>query len=91
MKIPTIRIIDANFEDAMHGDNHFRFIGTPGEYGLPIDTVNKTITLGAKISFCDYDQLWLVGAATPGGWDWAAPTALPCVGAGVGEGVESLR
>tara|TARA_R110002126_G_scaffold291415_1_gene452224 strand:- start:5597 stop:7414 length:1818 start_codon:yes stop_codon:yes gene_type:complete len=78
--------IDANLEDALDGDNNFRFIGTPGEYGLTIDTVNKTITLGAKISFCDYDQLWLVGAATPGGWGWDAPTALPCSGNGVYSG-----
>lgn len=78
--------IDANLEDALDGDNNFRFTGTPGEYGLTIDTVNKTITLGSRISFCDYDQLWLVGAATPGGWGWDAPTALPCVGAGIYSG-----
>jgi len=37
--------IDANFEDAMDGDNNFSFIGTPGTYTLTLDTVNKTITL----------------------------------------------
>ncbi|WP_456440632.1 SusE domain-containing protein [Psychroserpens sp.] len=37
--------IDANFEDAMDGDNNFSFIGTPGTYILSLDTVNKTITL----------------------------------------------
>ncbi|EDP71274.1 hypothetical protein FBALC1_02282 [Flavobacteriales bacterium ALC-1] len=37
--------IDANFEDAMDGDNNFRFIGTTGQYYTTIDTVNKTITL----------------------------------------------
>ena len=78
--------IDPLLEDAMDGDNNFRFNGTPGEYGITIDAVNKTITLGAPIQFCDYDQLWLVGAATPGGWDWTSPTALPCVGKGVYSG-----
>ncbi|WP_412986704.1 SusE domain-containing protein [Pontimicrobium sp. IMCC45349] len=37
--------IDANFTDAMDGDNNFSFIGTPGTYTLTLDTVNKTITL----------------------------------------------
>ena len=32
------------------------------------------------ISLCDNDQLWAVGAATPGGWDWANPTQIPCTG-----------
>lgn len=37
--------IDANFEDAMDGDNNFGFIGTSGTYFLTVDTVAKTITL----------------------------------------------
>lgn len=37
--------IDANFEDALDGDNNFRFIGTPGIYYLTIDTFNKVISL----------------------------------------------
>ena len=37
--------IDSNFENAMDGDNNFRFIGTTGQYYTIIDTVNKTITL----------------------------------------------
>lgn len=82
--------IDSNFVNANDGDQNFSFVGTPGEYGLTVDTVNKTITLGAPISLCDFDQLWLVGAATPGGWDWAAPTALPCVGKGVYSGDVTL-
>ena len=72
--------IDSDLIDAIDGDNNFEFTGTPGEYGLTIDTVNKTITLGAMISLCDNDQLWAVGAATPGGWDWANPTQIPCTG-----------
>ena len=79
--------IDSNLVDAADGDNNFEFVGTPGEYGLTIDTVNKTISLGAKISFCDLDQLWLVGAGVPAaGWNWNSPVALPCTGAGVYSG-----
>ena len=37
--------IDAEFEDAMDGDNNFLFNGTPGTYTLTVDTVNLTITL----------------------------------------------
>ncbi|PNQ75142.1 hypothetical protein C1T31_03125 [Hanstruepera neustonica] len=37
--------IDPLFEDALDGDNNFRFVGTPGTYTLTMDTVNKTITL----------------------------------------------
>ncbi|PQJ78730.1 hypothetical protein BTO18_05820 [Polaribacter porphyrae] len=79
--------IDSDLEDALDGDNNFKFTGTPGEYGLTIDTVNKTIELGPKISLCDLDQLWLVGAGVPdAGWGWATPVSLPCTGAGVYSG-----
>ena len=37
--------IDANFTDAMDGDNNFAFIGTSGTYFLTIDDTNMTITL----------------------------------------------
>lgn len=37
--------IDANFEDAMDGDNNFAFVGTSGTYFLTIDDTNMTITL----------------------------------------------
>ncbi len=37
--------IDANFIDALDGDNNFAFTGTTGAYFLTIDTVAKTITL----------------------------------------------
>ena len=82
--------IDSRLENANDGDSNFKFNGTPGEYGLTVDTVNKTITLSDPISFCEFNQLWLVGAATPGGWDWAAPTALPCVGKGLYSGDVTL-
>lgn len=68
--------IDPLFEDAQDGDNNFQFVGDPGVYLLTVDDVNKTITL-------EETPLWLVGAATPGGWDWAAPTKAPEVEVGV--------
>ncbi len=60
--------VDANFEDAMDGDNNFRFIGMPGIYELVIDQNAKAITLAES------GPLWLVGEATPGGWDWGGAT-----------------
>jgi hypothetical protein len=79
--------IDANFEDALDGDNNFKFNGTPGTYFLSIDDVNKTITLTPEQSQCELDQLWLVGAGVPdAGWSWDSPVALPCTGAGIYSG-----
>lgn len=60
--------IDPLFENAQDGDSNFRFIGEPGVYTLVVDDNNKTITLTPSSS------LWMVGAATPGGWSWDAPT-----------------
>ncbi|MBK7869932.1 MAG: SusF/SusE family outer membrane protein [Saprospiraceae bacterium] len=60
--------IDPLLENANDGDSNFRFIGTPGIYLVVVDGKNKTITLTPSGS------LWLVGAATPGGWSWGAPT-----------------
>jgi len=37
--------IDPVFEDALDGDNNFKFLGTTGQYYTIIDTINKTITL----------------------------------------------
>lgn len=37
--------IDAGFEDAMDGDNNFKFIGTPGTYKFVLNENTKTITL----------------------------------------------
>ncbi|WP_439129440.1 SusE domain-containing protein [Polaribacter sp.] len=79
--------IDSRLENAGDGDSNFKFNGTPGEYGLTIDDVNKTITLSAPLQLCDLDQLWLVGAGVPdAGWGWASPVALPCTGAGTYSG-----
>jgi len=81
--------IDANFEDALDGDNNFAFVGTTGFYYLQIDTVNKTITLDSPqpTGVCDLDQLWGVGAGLPdAGWDWTTPVQLLCTGDGVYSG-----
>ncbi len=75
--------IDADFEDAMDGDNNFAYIGMDGVRFLEIDTVNKTITLSAPQSTgdCEFDQLWLVGAGVPdAGWGWTTPVQLLCTG-----------
>ncbi len=37
--------IDSLFEDALDGDNNFRFLGTPGLYTITVNGVNKTITM----------------------------------------------
>lgn len=37
--------IDELFEDALDGDNNFKFLGESGQFYTTIDTVNKTITL----------------------------------------------
>ncbi|UPT71676.1 MAG: SusE domain-containing protein [Flavobacterium sp. JAD_PAG50586_2] len=60
--------ISGNFENALDGDQNFRFIGTPGTYRFKIDENKETIT-AFKGTADDSD--WLVGAATPGGWSWS--------------------
>ncbi|WP_338732752.1 SusE domain-containing protein [Mangrovimonas cancribranchiae] len=76
--------IDSNLVNANDGDSNFAFVGTTGEYFLTIDTINKTITLGAAQVNCEFDQLWLVGAGVPdAGWVWDTPVELPCIGGGV--------
>jgi len=85
--------IDDNFEDALDGDNNFRFTGTPGFYYLEVDTSNKTIILGdpQPTGVCDLDQLWAVGAGLPdAGWDWGTPIQFLCTGDGVYSGSANL-
>jgi len=86
--------IDAQFEDAMDGDNNFAFNGTSGFYNIEIDTNNKTITVNSPqvAGTCDLDQLWVVGAgAVDAGWGWATPVRLVCNGQGVYEGSINLQ
>ncbi len=85
--------IDSNLENALDGDSNFRFIGTPGEYFIEIDTEAKTITLGPPVigPNCNFDQLWLVGAGiVNAGWSWDTPVALPCTGNGTYSGNVAL-
>ncbi|WMI68553.1 SusE domain-containing protein [Mangrovimonas sp. YM274] len=74
--------IDSNFANANDGDSNFSFTGTPGEYYLSVDTINKTITLGDPQIECEYETLWIVGAGV-NGWNWDSPVEFPCTGAGV--------
>lgn len=61
-------VISSNFENALDGDQNFRFTGTPGTYRLKVDGNKKTITAFKGTAA---DSNWLVGAATPGGWSWS--------------------
>ena len=73
--------IDANFEDALDGDNNFRFIGTPGVYTITLDSNTKTITLTTPA------PKYLVGAGVPdAGWSWDSPIVLAQVNDGVWRG-----
>lgn len=85
--------IDAQFEDAMDGDNNFAFIGTSGYYYLVIDTVNKVISLDepTAIGSCEIDILYAVGAGLPdAGWDWATPVLFACNENGIWSGYVNL-
>lgn len=85
--------IDMNFEDAMDGDNNFRFIGDTGYYYLEVNTVDLTITLDSPqpTGVCEFDQLWGVGAGLPdAGWGWTTPERFLCTGEGVYSGSANL-
>ncbi|MFA9187096.1 SusE domain-containing protein [Flavobacterium magnesitis] len=60
--------IDANLTDAADGDSNFNFVGTPGIYTLTIDNTAKTIVMVASTN------LWTVGDAVPGGWNFSTST-----------------
>ena len=86
--------IDANFVNAMDGDNNFKFIGTSGLYNLQIDNVNKTITLGdpQAAGICEVEILYGVGAGMPSaGWAWDTPVEFYCSGDGVWSGSVQLQ
>lgn len=57
--------VDALFEDALDGDNNFRFLGTTGYYDITCDL--KTLTV--SISAVDEPKMFMTGAAL-GGWNW---------------------
>ncbi|MFA9192371.1 SusE domain-containing protein [Flavobacterium sp. FZUC8N2.13] len=64
--------IDANLVDALDGEN-FKFVGTPGIYTITIDNTKKTIVLTPSTN------LWAVGGAVPGGWDFNAVSTIQFV------------
>lgn len=76
-------------EDALDGDNNFKFTGTPDTYRVKIDENNKTIGVAKSTvaSGIEPTSYWLVGAATPGGWSWTGSneTELPVVSNGIYE------
>lgn len=76
-------------EDALDGDNNFRFTGTPDTYRVKIDENNKTIGVAKSTvaSGIEPTSFWMVGAATPGGWSWSGnnETELPVVSNGIYE------
>lgn len=70
-------VIDDRFENALDGDQNFRFIGEPGEYTFTLDLNNQMIYLDGR------DSKFMVGAATPGGWSWDNPTEMIQVKQGI--------
>lgn len=71
--------------NANDGDSNFKFTGTPGKYRLKVDQVAKTITVAQGETAAN--SIWLVGAATPGGWSWTdnKETELPLISDGIFE------
>ncbi|TDE45439.1 DUF5116 domain-containing protein [Flavobacterium rhamnosiphilum] len=60
--------ISSSLVNANDGDSNFKFTGTPGKYRVKVDQVAKTITVAQGETAAN--SIWLVGAATPGGWSW---------------------
>ncbi|PTB97676.1 hypothetical protein C9994_01865 [Marivirga lumbricoides] len=60
--------IDDRFENAADGDQNFRFVGSAGEYTFTLDMNAKLIYLDGR------ESKFMVGAATPSGWNWDEPT-----------------
>jgi hypothetical protein len=57
--------IDSRLISEGSGDYNFVFDGTPGIYELVVDSTKKTIVLNPS------GPLWVVGDATPGGWNFS--------------------
>jgi starch-binding outer membrane protein SusE/F len=77
-------VISSSLVNANDGDSNFRFTGTPGNYRLTVNEINKTIKVAQGDGTNSY---WLVGAATPGGWSWSGgnETELGIISNGVYE------
>lgn len=82
--------ISSVLENAMDGDSNFRFTGNPGTHRIKIDENQKFISVAQGST--PANSLWLVGAATPGGWSWAGnnETEFPLVKTGVYESILTL-
>ncbi|PRZ26504.1 SusE domain-containing protein [Flavobacterium granuli] len=77
--------ISSSLVNANDGDSNFRFTGTPGKYRIKVDQVAKTLTVAQGETAAK--SIWLVGAATPGGWSWVdnKETELPLISDGIFE------
>lgn len=77
--------ISSSLENANDGDSNFKFTGTPGKYRIKLDQVAKTITVAQGETAAN--SIWLVGAATPGGWSWTddKETEMPLISDGIFE------
>ncbi len=77
--------ISSSLANANDGDSNFKFTGTPGTYRIKLDQVAKTITVAQGETAAK--SMWLVGAATPGGWSWTddKETELPLISDGIFE------
>ena len=77
--------ISSSLLNANDGDSNFKFTGTPGKYRIKVDQVAKTVTVAQGETAAN--SIWLVGAATPGGWSWTdnKETELPLISDGIFE------
>lgn len=57
--------VSSDFEDAMDGDNNFRFLGATGYYDITCDLKTKSVSITAV----DEPVMFMTGAAI-GGWNW---------------------
>lgn len=55
-------------------DNKF-IITTPGAYNIAVDLLNLSVSITAE-TLPPYSQLWVVGDATPNGWNIANPNSM---------------
>ena len=76
--------IDDKFEDAMDGDNNFRFNGTTGTFKITVNEIDQTIVVSEAGTAGP--PKYLVGAGVPAaGWGWATPVELVQIEVGVFE------
>lgn len=65
--------------NAGDGDSNFRHLGPAGNYKLTIDENQKFINIVPRTGgTIEATSWWLVGAATPGGWNWSGNSETEC-------------